>query len=238
MLLVNQFPKTTRVFQEAAHSVGAELTVLETFEQAGREIGEERYEGIFVDPAVPNFSRQGFAHLVRHSLFNSQTPVILIVSLYAEESERVKVPTGFSVMARPLNSADLLPHLEELRQKLLADRRKDRRLDYRASMNCVHGGRRMKATSVNISTTGVLLELSWVPQRGEEMELHFQLTDGAPDCSARARVIRLEGPGRAALVFHNLPPAVRDRLRKFIDTHLPDLRERGTERRHNRPQHG
>lgn len=31
---------------------------------------------------------------------------------------------------------------------------------------------------------------------------------------------------------------MRERLRKFTDADLPDLRERGTERRRNRPQRG
>jgi len=211
---------------------------LETLEQAGRRIGEERYEGIFVDPTVSNFSRQGFARLVRNSLFNSQTPVILILSLYAEESKKVEVPAGFSAMAMPLNPADLLPRLEEFRQKLLAGRRRDRRLDYRTSVNCIQGGRRLKATSVNISATGILMEMSWVPKRGDEIELHFQLADGTPEFRTFARVIRLGGASSAALGFHNLPPPTRERLRNFLDSHLPDLRDGVTERRHNRPRRG
>jgi PilZ domain len=224
VLLINQVPKTTRVFQEAARSVGAELHPLETFEQAGRSVREDRFEAIFVDPTVPNFSRQGFTSLVRHSPFNSQTPIVLIMSLYAEELNMAESLNGVSVMARPLKSDELLPYLKELKQKLLADRRNNRRLDYRARVNCVQGGRRLKAISVNICTTGILLEMSWVPKRGDEIELHLQLGEDEPAFRGLARVARLEGPGRAALGFHNLGPIERERLRRFVDAHLPALR--------------
>jgi len=58
------------------------------------------------------------------------------------------------------------------------------------------------------------------------MELHFQLVKDEPIFRGLARVIRLEGPGLVGLTFEKLGLADRERLRRFIDAHLPILRER------------
>jgi PilZ domain len=212
------------LFKEAARSVGAELTVVETPEGGGRSVRDDRFEAIFIDPSIANFSRQGFTRLIRLSAFNSLTPIVLILSQYLEKFDRSDEFAGVSVMAKPSRSDDLLPYLQELKRKLMADRRKNRRLAYRTSVNCVYGMQRLKATSVNVGVTGILLEMSWVLKYGDSMELHFQLAKDEPIFRGFARVLRLQVPDFVGLAFENLGPAKRERLRRFIDSHLPALR--------------
>jgi DNA-binding response OmpR family regulator len=223
-MLVNQLAETTLIFRDAAKSVGAELTPLETAERAARHVRADRYDVIFVDPSVANFSRQGFTHLVRQSAFNSQTPIVLISAPYSEKFVKLEAPSGVSVMAKPSNSAELLPCLQEIKKRLLTERRKNHRLSYRTGVNCIHGGRRLKATSVNLSATGILLEMTWDPKKGDDLELHFQLAVGETEFHALARVVRLQGQGRAAIAFQNLPSSERERLHRFLEAHLPASR--------------
>ena len=91
-------------------------------------------------------------------------------------------------------------------------------------MNCVYGMQRLKATSVNVSVLGILLEMSLVLKYGDIMELHFQLVKDEPIFRGLARVVRLQVPGFVGLAFENLGPAKRESLRRFIDAHLPALR--------------
>ena len=224
VLLVNQASQTTRAFKEAARSVGAELIVVETSEEGGRGVRDDRFEAIFIDPSIANFSRQGFTRLIRLSAFNSLTPIILILSQYREKFDKSDESAGVSVMAKPSRPDDLLPYLQELKRKLMADRRKNRRLAYRTNVNCAYGMQHLKATSVNLGVTGILLEMSWVPKYGDGMELHFQLVKDEPVFHGHVRVVRLEVPGLVGLTFEKLAPPERERLRRFIDAHLPTLR--------------
>jgi len=224
LLLVNADRQTTRIFEEAARSIGAELTAHETVEQAARRVGENRFEAIFVDLSTPRFSRQGFTRLVRTSRFNSQSPLVLIsppsLTFHIDEEPAA----GVLKMTRPSISAELLPYLEMLKQKLMTDRRKDRRLSFRTSVNCIQGPRRLKATSVNLSMTGVLLEMGWAPEAGVPVELQFQLVTGERIFRASARLVRREGTARIAFSFQNLNYDERERLRRFVNGHLPALR--------------
>jgi len=197
---------------------------METPEEGGSSVREDRFEAIFIDPSLANFSRQGFTRLIRKSAFNSQTPIILLLTPYREKFDKSDGSAGVSVMVKPSRPDDLLPYLQEIKQKLIADRRKNRRLAYRTSVNCVYGMQRLKATSVNVSVMGILLELSWGFKYGDIMELHFQLVKDEPIFRGLARVVRLEGPGMVGLTFEKHGPMERERLRRFIDAHLPALR--------------
>jgi len=197
---------------------------METPEEGGRSVREDRFEAIFIDPSLANFSRQGFTRLIRESAFNSQTPIVLLLTPYREKFDKSDESAGVSVMVKPSRPDDLSPYLKEIKQKLIADRRKNRRLAYRTSVNCVYGMQRLKATSVNVSVMGILLELSWGFKYGDNMELHFQLVKDEPIFRGLARVVRLQDPGMVGLTFEKLGPLERERLRRFIDTHLPALR--------------
>jgi len=224
VLLINQVSQTARMFKEAARSVGAELTVVETPEEGGRSVRDDRFEAIFIDPSIANFSRHGFIRLIRLSAFNSQTPIVILLSPYSEKFDQSDESAGVSAMVKPSRPDDLFPYLQEIKRKLMADRRKNRRLAFRTSVNCVYGMQRLKATSVNLSVLGILLEMSSVLKYGDNMELYFQLVNNEPTFRGFARVVRLEVPGMVGLTFEKLGPAERERLRRFIDAHLPALR--------------
>ena len=221
--MVDDDTQTTRVFTDAASSIGAELTAIETPEQAARRIRDERFETIFADPSLAQFSRQGFRRLVRTSRFNSQTPIVLLSTARAGTVSAEEAAAGVSTMGKPSRSADLLPYLNELKRKLMTDRRKNRRLPFRISVVSVQGMKRLKATSVNLSATGILLEMSSILQCGDEVELSFPLASQEPIFHGFARVVRLENPSRAVLAFLNLGGSEHARLRRFVEAHLPAL---------------
>lgn len=74
MLLVSNEMQTTRIFNDAVLAAGVELIALEDSGLAERRIRDEKFDGIFVDTALPKLNRPGFTHLVRTSKFNSQAP--------------------------------------------------------------------------------------------------------------------------------------------------------------------
>lgn len=221
--MVTQEAKTTRAFTEAARLVSAELTTLATPEQAARSAGNERFEVIFVDPDMAHFSRQGFTRLVRTSRLNSESPIVLLsggrVGTLAEDA----ATAGVTTLATPLRSVEILPYLQDLACKLLADRRKNRRLAFRTGVVCVQGLTRFNATSINISATGIQMEMNRAPKSGEEMGLRFQLELRNPIFFGRGRVVRIENSNRVSLCFTVLQGNEQVRLRRFIEIHLTTL---------------
>lgn len=223
LLLATNVTRTAQGFKQSALEVGAETHAFENLTAATRAVRDERFDAIFVDATLPGFSREEFVAVVRKTKFNSQTPLIVLTGYQALESTSRAAPAGAPVLLRP-TPEELRPFLRELRRKLAGERRKYRRLSFRSSVTCIQGVRRFHATSVNLSSVGMLLEAASFLGRGEEFEMRLLLASEDPPLMARARVVRQEGASRVGVAFQNLDAALRQRLKRFLDAHLPAAR--------------
>ncbi len=208
--------------QELVSAAGGELVLAESAESAARLARDERFDTIVADTSLPNFSRTGFTRIVRNSKLNSRPPVLLLAGL-AANAPRPASP-DVRVMAKFAVRAELPPILKEIARKLASDRRKHRRLSFRTSVNCVEGTRRFRARSVNLGISGMLLESSLPVETGTGLHLYFNLAPGETALHAPARVVRLEAANQIGVRFENMGSYERERLRLFLELHLPAVR--------------
>ena len=224
ILLGNEDALMTQIFKEAVSTEGGELIIAETTELAVRRVQDERFDGIFADTSLPNFSQSGFTRTVRKSKLNSRAPVILLAGLPSPKAGVRRAYQDVSVMAKYAVPAELPPLLRNLARQLMTDRRKHRRLSLRTSVNCMEGVRRFRATSINLSISGMLIETAFPMGVGSEMQLSFSLASGEPAMRAQARVARMEVGNRVGVSFQNMGNFERERIRQFLDLHLPPVR--------------
>ena len=223
LLLATNVTRTAQAFTQSAREVGADTQAFENLTAATRAVRDERFDAIFIDAMLSGFNREEFLIFVRNSKFNSQAPLIVLTGYQPPQSASRAAPAGVPVLLRP-TPEDLRPFLRELRRKLGVERRKHRRLSFRTGVTCVQGVRRFNATSVNLSSVGMLLEAAPFLGRGEEFEMRFPLASEDPPIMARARVVRQEGTNRVGVAFQSLDAALRQRLQRFLEAHLPALR--------------
>lgn len=224
ILLVSDEAPTARIFNEAVSAEGGELIPAETAESAPRRVRDERFDAIFADTSLPNFSRSGFTRVVRKSKLNSGALIVLLAGLPAPKGGAPGPSVDVSVMAKYALSSELPPLLKSLAKKLMADRRKHRRLSFRAQVNCIQGVRRFRATSVNLGISGLLLESAFPVELGSELQLFFNLVSGEHVLQTRGQVVRMDVGNRVGVAFQNLGGFERGRLRQFLDLHLPPIR--------------
>lgn len=218
VLLGSADTKTTRIIKEFVSGVGGDLILGETTETAARLVRDERFDAVLADAGLPNLSRTGFSRIVRKSKLNSRAPIVLLTGLPAPAraaSQDVQVMAKFAV------PAELPPFLKDLARKLAIDRRKHRRLSFRSGVNCVEGIRRFRARSVNLAISGMLLESSFPIEIGTELQLYFYLAPGETALHTRACVTRLETGNQIGVSFENMHNYDRERLRQFLELHLP-----------------
>jgi DNA-binding response OmpR family regulator len=221
ILLGSADRKTARIFKELVSAEGGDLILGESSELAARLARDERFDTLFADTGLPNFSRSGFTRIVRKSKMNSRAPLVLLAGLPGAASRSSQ---DVLVMAKFAVAAELPPLLRELARKLASDRRKHRRLSFRASVNCVEGSRRFRARSVNLGISGMLLESPLVIETGTELQLYFYLAPGETALHSPARVVRLDAGQQIGVSFQNMGNYERGRLRQFLDLHLPAVR--------------
>lgn len=220
VLLVNAATPTQRLCAAAAKVLGAELVAEESAERAAHRIHAERFEAIFIDTADPGVSRQGLTHLIRMSRLNSQAPVLLLTDYQGKGTVAGETPEGAVLLVRPASGMDLEPLRKELRKRIRAERRRHRRLSVRTTVSCSAGLRRFRATSFDLSATGMLIDVNVPFELGEEWEVQFLLAPDEPAFRGRVRVARTAGPNRVAVTFQKLGGLERQRLRQFLDQHL------------------
>ncbi len=191
---------------------------MRSFDLAMRSIRDEKFDAIFADAQLPGLTRWELTRVVRGSKFNSLAPLILLTDYDRTDPSKSKDVT---LMVKPSKAASLIPFLKDLKRKLTVDRRKQRRLSYFTEVNCVASLKRFHAHSVNLSAVGMLLEGTLPCGRGEEFEASLQLETADPVFRARVRVVRIDGAKRTAVAFQNLGVMERQRLRRFLDRHLP-----------------
>src|SRR5207247_1676931 len=196
------------------------LVTADSYEAAVQRVTTEGFDAVVSAPALANFSRRGFARVVQNSRLNSQSSVVLLTGSRGRGSD-VPGAGRISMLPRPFHPDELVPFFKQITRAFQVERRGQRRLSFRASVHCVKGLARFQATSVNLGTTGMLLDVrTWV-RLNEELELHFDLEPSGPAVATRARVTRADSPTRVGVIFQGLRAEDRQRIRTFIEQHLP-----------------
>jgi DNA-binding response OmpR family regulator len=223
LFLANKDVQTTHLFREAVSAIKSELFLYESLEPAKQAVQAERFDVIFADTNLDGLTRWDFSRLVRGSRFNGQAPIVFLTGYDKAE----KVPSlgsdNVSLMRKPSDKLILLPFLKALKRKLVAERRKQQRLPFYTEVLCAFGVRRLRAHSINLNARGFLLEGSFSLKPGDEFEARFQLETAEPVFRSRVRVVRIDRARRIAVSFEGLSTIDRQRLRRFLDRHLPPL---------------
>ncbi len=219
ILLVHNEPRLLQVFEQATRYSGGELVEAGNYDAALQRVANERFDVVVLSPALPNFSRQGFARVVRNSRLNSRSGVVLVTGTRGPKSD-VPEAGGISMITRPVHPDDLVPFIKQLTQAFHADRRGKRRLSFRTNVQCVKGLARFAGMSVNLGTTGMLLDARVPLRLNEELELHFNLEPAAAALAVKGRVARVESPTRVGVAFQALSSQSRQRLQQFLTQYL------------------
>ncbi len=99
---------------------------------------------------------------------------------------------------------------------LLNPRRLCPRLPFRTAVDCRWRDKQIKATSVNISESGVLLEGSGEVTVGQEVDVEFLIPEALEPVRARVKVVRKEDPDRIGIRFLTLTPAEKTAIQRYI----------------------
>jgi len=89
-------------------------------------------------------------------------------------------------------------------------------------VTCRRGSDQSRLRSVNISVSGMLLELSSGLKPGEEVGLDFMLLPGSENLSLRAGIVHNVPPDHIAVQFQDLNPQDQETIQKYISCSLKE----------------
>lgn len=186
-------------------------------QQAATVIGTERFDGIFLDLAMPKMDGFELTRRIRQSGANMRTPIVIVSGL----EERQTVHRAFSAGAtfflqKPLNKNKLVHLLNSTRGTMLQERLRSKRVPMRSEVTCQVGSRQLTATSCNLSQTGILLEAEDSLEKGNAIQLSFSFPGKKQPIKAKGFVVRVDGQQRLGIDFTYLSPSDRQRIGDFV----------------------
>jgi c-di-GMP-binding flagellar brake protein YcgR len=99
---------------------------------------------------------------------------------------------------------------------MLAERRRNARLPYRTSVNCVWEEERFVATSINISEGGMALERSGGAAVGDVLTLEFNMPEAKESIKVTGKIRNKDASGRTSIEFIDPAEASRGVIREYI----------------------
>ena len=217
ILAIDDEPDILRAFKTLVEPLGYEVVTIPDSQEAARLLKNEKFVGIFVDAQMPNLDGFELTRLVRASPINATAPIVMITGHDDGETMRRAFKAGVTFfLGKPFTRDRVRGLFNAALGLLLNERRCSPRLPFRATVRCRWQDKEIKATSVNISESGMLLELTDEMPVGLEAEMEFLIPQASEPVRVRAKVARKENPDRVGIRFLSLTPAEKIAIQRYI----------------------
>lgn len=201
---------------ELLRSLTAEVHASNDSEEVAKLIEREAFNGIFLDLSMPGLSGFDLAKLIRESVLNRTTPIVVVTG----REERDTMHLSFSVGAtyflqKPVARPNLVAILAKLQEPRYENRRRSNRVHLNSEVTCVVGDRRLQGATWNISQGGIQLEVIGL-QKGDQLKMSFLLPNPATMIQCEG-VIVWEQEERQGVYFTAMNLEAQDRIRAFVN---------------------
>jgi len=200
--------------------VDAEPCPTTSSSEAAALLDREKFDGIFLSLDSPGRSGLDMVERVRWSQSNSKCPIILITG--EQDPNRLKsfFRAGVNfLLAKPVTRGQLNILLNATRGLMLHERRRYQRVSCVVPVHCQWTVQSMPqnatGTSIDLSSSGMLLKLGLSPPPGAVMQTSFSLPGDAEPFKVAGRVTRLGSDQKVSLQFSGLTERQQGRLITF-----------------------
>jgi CheY-like chemotaxis protein len=173
---------------------------------------------VLFEYSLPDMTAPDFCRSVRQGA-ESKSASLLFIGDYdhASEAELCLAAGCNDFVLRPLDTAQLDAKIERLSSIPI---RKELRTMTRLQLRVDNAGDRFTGHSINISTTGMLLQVNAVFPPEAFIRIHFYLQSDAEPVDVMAKVVRAEftgGAPRYGVLFIDPDASVTNRILRFIE---------------------
>lgn len=168
------------------YGVGTQ-TILDPQEAVGL-IESKKFDGIFLDLEMPKLDGFQLTALIRQSVKNQKTPIIIVSGSDKDQIVEHALKAGATFfLHKPLTRAKFIDLLNKTRGTILNERRRSLRIsgtEVKSTVHCTSEATKIIGTSINLSPGGILIEADEVVPEGSLVELQFRLPGDTEDIVA------------------------------------------------------
>jgi CheY-like chemotaxis protein len=223
LMLVDDEPLILGLLRRALEPEGFDVVAFEDPRDAVTHASHYKLNGVFIDLMMPHLDGFEVTRRIRASPFNASIPVVMLTAQDDPETMRQGFAAGATFfLGKPFDPEKSASVFSVMRATMRREKIRHARLPLRTAVACTVGAEPIKATSLNISEGGMLLEVPGGADIGLQMELEFAVPAVLEPLRLRARVVNLDRDERVGVNFVSPPADVVERLRSYISDRLID----------------
>lgn len=220
ILVVEDDTTMLRLLGEVLGQMGAEPHCVASSVHAAELIEKEKYDGIFLDWRMPEIDGMELARRVRASQSNGHVPLVMLTGVADSQGLKKSFEAGINFyLQKPVSVSQLRNLLNASRGMMLAERRGYQRAPVAVPMRCRWDNQAVTGCSINVSASGVLLEIAPAPPVGTRVQIDFELPGQPKPYKLSGTAVRVAVSRGVAVKFETDPDTHR-RLMEFVEKSL------------------
>lgn len=217
ILAVDDDLNALRTMQRLLRFFGMTVCALSSSLEAAERIGQEKFDGMFLDVIMPEMDGLELTRRVRRSALNENTVIVIVSGGDQETTMKKAYEAGASFfLHKPFDHRQLMHLLNTTRGTLLADRRQHKRVSLVTEVSCLLGSEKFIAKSERISEGGMSLTVGEALPEGEKVSVAFALPGRASSIHATGVVLALVKDNSASLRFEQIQAEDKQLIREFV----------------------
>ena len=218
-LLLSQDPELVRVVRPTLEKLSIDVEICHEARAAADILISEKFDAVIVDCDL-----NGTSHLLREGLRNTPSNKNS-VAFAVLNGKRTTTQEAFGmganfVLQKPISALNASRCFHAALNFMLKERRRYFRQPVKMAVTIRLDDKTVKATSTNISESGIALLLRDALPKGASPRLEFTLPDAEQKMEMQAEVVWADVKGRAGLRFHNVPKNSQEILEQWLDHHM------------------
>ncbi len=223
IMVVDDEPEALKLIKTTLEPLGHEVFTLLDSREAAESLEQQKFDMILVDVRMPHLDGFELSQRIRTSRLNRDAVIVMITGAYDVDVIRKAWREGVTFfITKPFNPQRLSSLIQAVGRSMSKENRRYARLPLRTPVNCRRSDKQFRATSLNISEGGMLLQASGDSKVGEEISLQFTIPKLAEPLKPRARVVRKEAKDRIAVEFSSLTPDDRRVIQHYISGRIKE----------------
>lgn len=215
LLVVEDDIANLELMTELLEQLGAQVRPIGDSQEAARLLTQENFDVAFLDLTMPGITGFELARIIRDSVCNRNTPVVIVTGQEEKDTMHLSFSVGATYfIQKPINSQKLAELLQQIKKHANDVVRSFSRVSLNVAVTCIVGDRQLEGLAWNVSQGGIQVEANGL-KIGDVVRMSFILPQGGTVIKSSGVVI-WENEGRYGLNFTEMSLEHQEAIRSHV----------------------
>jgi DNA-binding response OmpR family regulator len=220
-LLLSQDPELVRVVRPTLEKLSIDVEVCHEARAGADILISEKFDAVIVD-CDDLTGGLGVLQGLRGTPSNKNSVTFAVLNGKRTTTQEAFNMGANFVLQKPISALNASRCFHAALNFMVRERRRYFRHPVKMMVKIVMGDKEVKATSTNLSESGIALMLREALPKGATPHLHFALPETNLKLNLESEVVWADMKGRAGLRFHNVAKGTQEQLEKWLDERLEE----------------